>query len=82
MIRSISEGGVCRITAASPTGTISAPPAPCATRASTKEGRPRASPQPTDAAVNDSTAPTSTVRVPNRRDSQCASGDTAAAASM
>ena len=81
-MRSMSEGGVWRITTASPTGTISAPPIPCTMRASTKGASPCASPQPTDAVVNNSTAPTSTVREPKRRDNQCANGDTAAAASM
>lgn len=55
-----------RSTASLPTGTISAPPMPCATRMPTNIGSDVLSAHPSEATVNTAIAVTNTGRMPNR----------------
>jgi hypothetical protein len=72
---------VVRNTTSRPTGTISAPPIPCSTRAATKVSRLGARPQSHDARVNRPMAPANTFRAPKRSTTQPLSGMNTATAS-
>ncbi|WUQ94519.1 hypothetical protein OG202_07220 [Streptomyces sp. NBC_00310] len=62
--RSRSGFRVERSTASLPTGTIIAPPMPCATRITTSSGSPPAAAQSAEARVNTAIAQTKTRRAP------------------
>jgi hypothetical protein len=70
--------GVERSTASRPTGTIRAPPAPWAMRASVKAARPVDRPQATDARVKAPTAAQNTRRAPKRSAAQPLAGRSSA----
>jgi len=70
-----------RSTASRPTGTMSAPPTPCSTRATVSNVREGANAHSRDAAVKTTIAVISTGRMPRRRDSQPVAGMPAATAS-
>ena len=80
MASSKSLGSVPRITANRPTGTRSAPPRPCRTRAAMSRPKLGASAQTSDATVNTRSASRNTGRTPKRSDSQPAAGMPTAAA--
>lgn len=74
MARMIPSRGVTRSTASRPTGTISAPPTPCSTRAATSSGRVGLSAQSSEASVNTAIAVAKTRRTPKRSLSQPEAG--------
>jgi hypothetical protein len=72
--RTRSLFSVVRRTVIRPTGTISAPPMPCTTRAAMSTGRSGLAAQASEAIVNRAIATSSTRRVPKRSASQPLSG--------
>ena len=76
------ERSVLRTTIMRPTGTISAPPIPCSTRAAVKEARPVAEPHSTEATVKITMALANTLRDPRRSATQPLTGMNTASVSI